>query len=67
MTKAQMVAVIEKSGMVINFSRSYFMARPKSFVEKMYEDALAFMEKIIKKISEKGLTNSTPCDIIKTR
>ena len=45
MTKAQMVAVIEKSGMVINFNKSYFMARPKSFVEKMYENALAFMAK----------------------
>ena len=45
MTKAQMVEVIEKSGMVINFSKSYFMARPKSFVEKMYKDALTFMAK----------------------
>lgn len=45
MTKAQMIEVIEKSGMVINFSRSYFMARPKSFVERMYESALTFMEK----------------------
>ena len=45
MTKAQMIDVIEKSGMVINFSRSYFMARPKSFVEKMYESALAFIVK----------------------
>lgn len=45
MTKAQMIDVIEKSGMVINFSRSYFMARPKSFVERMYESALAFMAK----------------------
>lgn len=45
MTKKEMIDVIEKSGMVINFSRSYFMARPKSFVERMYESAIAFMAK----------------------
>lgn len=45
MTKKEMIDVIEKSGMVINFSKSYFMARPKSFVERMYESALAFMAK----------------------
>lgn len=45
MTKAQMIDVIEESNMVVNFSRSYFMARPKGFVEKMYESALAFIAK----------------------
>lgn len=45
MTKVQMIKVIEKSGMVINFNKSYFMARPKSFVERMYKDALAFIAK----------------------
>lgn len=45
MTKMQMIEVIEKSGIVVNFSKSYFMARPKSFVERIYEDALAFMAK----------------------
>lgn len=43
MTKVEMINVIEKSGMVVNFSRSYFMARPKSYVESMYLDAVAFM------------------------
>lgn len=45
MTKVQMVNVIEESGMVINFSRSYFMGLLKSKVERFYNDALAFMAK----------------------
>ena len=60
MTKAQMVEVIEKSGMVINFSRSFFMTCPKSFVEKMYEDALAFIVKNNYKNSTIGVDKLNP-------
>lgn len=45
MTKKEMIDVIEKSGMVINFSRSYFMGLLKSKVEKFYNDAVAYMNR----------------------
>lgn len=45
MTKKEMIDVIEKSGMVINFSRSYFMGLLKSKVERFYNDAVAYMNR----------------------
>ena len=45
MTKKEMIDIIEKSGMVINFSRSYFMGLLKSQVERFYNDAVAYMNR----------------------
>lgn len=45
MTKAQMIEVIEKSNMVVNFSKSYFMRRDKEYVTRFYNMALAFIAK----------------------
>lgn len=45
MTKVEMINVIEKSGMVINFSRSHFMGRLKADVERFYKMALEYIEK----------------------
>ena len=45
MTKKEMIDVIEKSGMVINFSRSYFMGLLKSKVERFYNDAVTYMNR----------------------
>ena len=44
MTKKEMVKVIEKSGMVINFSESWYLRQLKEYVEKHYERALKYME-----------------------
>lgn len=45
MTKVEMINVIEKSNMVINFKRSYFMGKLKSDVERFYKMALDYMNK----------------------
>ena len=45
MTKKEMINVIEKSGMVINFSRSYYEHSLKEDVERTYQKALAYMER----------------------
>ena len=44
MTKNAMVNFIEASGMVVNFSRSYFMHMDKASVERFYKSAVAFTE-----------------------
>ena len=43
MTKKEMIKVIEESGMVINFSRSYFEKMLKEKVEGHYNRAVKFM------------------------
>lgn len=45
MTKKEMIDVIEQSGVVINFSRSYFNSMLKSRVEGFYKLALDFQNK----------------------
>lgn len=45
MTKKEMIDVIEQSGVVINFSRSYFNSMLKSRVEEFYKLALDFQNK----------------------
>ena len=45
MTKKAMVEIIEKSEMVINFSKSYFMSMTKDNVERFYNQAIQFMER----------------------
>ena len=45
MTKKAMVEIIEKSEMVINFSKSYFMRLDKASVERFYNQAIQFMER----------------------
>lgn len=42
MTKAQMINYIEKSGMMVNFSRSYLEKRLKSEVERLYIMAVKY-------------------------
>ena len=43
MTKKEMIKVIEESGMVINFSRSYFEKMLKEKVEDYYNRTIKFM------------------------
>jgi hypothetical protein len=45
MTKVEMINVIEKSNMVINFKRSYFMGKLKEDVERFYKMAIEYMAK----------------------
>ena len=45
MTKKEMVKVIEKSGVVIDFDEKYIMRKSKAKVEDYYEAALKYMEK----------------------
>lgn len=45
MTKVEMINVIEKSNMVSNFSRSYFVRKTKTDIEKFYEMAVLYMNK----------------------
>ena len=40
MTKKEMIDYIEESGMVINFSRSYFNKMLRARVEEFYNDAV---------------------------
>ena len=42
MTKKEMIDYIEGSGMVINFSRSYFNKMLRARVEEFYNDAVRF-------------------------
>ena len=42
MTKAKMIEYIEDSKMVIDFSKSYFMSRPKKYVERFYQMAINY-------------------------
>lgn len=42
MTKIQMIDYIEKSNMVVNFSKSYFMHRLKKDVERFYNLAVEY-------------------------
>ena len=42
MTKKQMIDYIENSGMVIDFSRAYYMSRRKEFVERHYNMAVEY-------------------------
>ena len=45
MTKKEMIDYIEASGMVINFSRSYFNNMLRARVEEFYNDAVRFCNK----------------------
>ena len=45
MTKKEMIDDIEASGMVINFSRSYFNKMLRKRVEEFYNDAVRFCNK----------------------
>lgn len=45
MTKKEMIDYIEESGMVINFSRSYFNKMLRTRVEEFYNDAVRFCNK----------------------
>ena len=45
MTKKEMIDYIEASGMVINFSRSYFNKMLRARVEEFYNDAVRFCNK----------------------
>ena len=45
MTKKEMIDYIEASGMVINFSRSYFNKMLRARVEEFYNDAVRFCSK----------------------
>lgn len=45
MTKVEMINVIEKSNMIVNFKRSHFIGRLKSDVERFYKMALEYMNK----------------------
>ena len=45
MTKKEMIDYIEASGMVINFSRSYFNKMLRTRVEEFYNDAVRFCSK----------------------
>ena len=42
MTKVQMIDYIEQSGMVVNFSRSYFMKKSRADVETYFVKAVRF-------------------------
>lgn len=48
MTKKEMIDYIEESGMVINFSRSYFNKMLRARVEEFYNDAIRFCNRIRK-------------------
>ncbi len=43
LTKKAMIDFIEKSGMVLNFSRSYFEHRTKETTERYYIQAVEFV------------------------
>ena len=45
MTKKEMIDYIETSGMVINFSRSYFNKMLRERVEEFYDQAVRFCNK----------------------
>ena len=45
MTKKTMIDYIEQSGMVINFSRSYFNHLLKKQVEEFYQRAIKYNDK----------------------
>jgi hypothetical protein len=45
MTKKQMIDLIERSGMVINFSRAYYNRMLKEQIKPIYERALAYIQK----------------------
>ena len=45
MTQKEMIDYIEASGMVINFSRSYFNKMLRARVEEFYNDAVRFCNK----------------------
>lgn len=45
MTKVEMINVIEKSNMIVNFNRSHFIGKLKSDVERFYKMALEYMNK----------------------
>ena len=44
MTKKEMIKVIEKSGMVVNFNESWYLRQLKEYVKNHYERALKYME-----------------------
>lgn len=58
-----MVNVIEKSGMVVNFSRSYFMKRNKEYVIRFYLDAIRFMMKNARLVEELNTNEYINCVI----
>lgn len=45
MTKKAMIDTIEKSGMVVDFSRSYLNHKLKTDIERLYYKAVAYMKK----------------------
>ena len=45
MTKVEMINVIEKSNMIVNFKRSHFIGRLNSDGERFYKMALEYMNK----------------------
>ena len=45
MTKAMMIDVIEKSGMVVDFDRKYLMKKDKQYLERLYNHCVKFIEK----------------------
>lgn len=45
MTKVEMIKVIEKSNMVVNFSNSYMMKQSKANIERLYKMALEYMDR----------------------
>lgn len=42
MTKTELINIIEKSGMVLDFSRSYLMKKQKSYLVKLAAEAEAY-------------------------
>ena len=42
MTKTKMLDFIESTGMVIDFDRKYLMRKSKSYIEGLYDAAIAF-------------------------
>lgn len=45
MTKSELITLIEKSGIVLDFSRSYLMKKQKSYLVKLAAEAEAYMAK----------------------
>ena len=49
MTKLEMLKVIEKSGMVIDFSFSYLMKKSRAQIERLYQMSLEYEKKKLTK------------------
>ena len=45
MTKLEMLKVIEKSGMVVDFSFSYLMKKNRAQIERLYKMSLEYEKK----------------------